>query len=142
KFIHPDDAKIRYSTALFYWGIHIVKGTKPELAFKEIAGRSYPRMDFLQLVEYLEHHTDIDALKSQKAYPADLRPHKFVVTTSRQRGQESRSPCPHSFLKRGAVRSLSIQSEQLSGQHCTPIFLSFKSENPGRAADQRCALDS
>lgn len=63
KFIHPDDAKIRYSVALFYWGIHIVKGTKPELAFKEVAGRSYPRTDFLQLAEYLEHHTDIDALK-------------------------------------------------------------------------------
>jgi chromosome partitioning protein len=63
KFIHPDDAKIRYSSALFYWGIHIVKGTKPELAFKEVAGRSYPRIDFLQLAEYLEHHTDIDALK-------------------------------------------------------------------------------
>jgi chromosome partitioning protein len=63
KFIHPDDAKIRYSTALFYWGIHIVKGTKPELAFKEVAGRSYPRIDFLQLADYLEHHTDIDALK-------------------------------------------------------------------------------
>ncbi len=63
KFIHPDDAKIRYSTALFYWGIHIVRGTPPELAFKEVAGRSYPRIDFLQLAEYLEHHTDIDALK-------------------------------------------------------------------------------
>ncbi len=65
KFIHPDDAKIRYSTALFYWGIHIVQGTRPELAFKEVAGRSYPRIDFLQLAEYLEHHTDIDALKKQ-----------------------------------------------------------------------------
>jgi chromosome partitioning protein len=63
KFIHPDDAKVRYSTALFYWGIHIVQGAPPELAFKEVAGRSYPRTDFLQLAEYLEHHTDIDALK-------------------------------------------------------------------------------
>jgi chromosome partitioning protein len=67
KFIDPDDAKIRYSTALLYWGIHIVKGTRPELAFKEVAGRSYPRIDFLQLAEYLEHHTDIDALKRQPA---------------------------------------------------------------------------
>ena len=65
KFIHPDNAKIRYSTALFYWGIHIVQGTRPELAFKEVAGKSYPRIDFLQLAEYLEHHTDIDALKRQ-----------------------------------------------------------------------------
>ncbi len=65
KFIHPEDAKIRYSTALFYWGIHIVTGTPPVLAFKETAGRSYPRIDFLQLAEYMENHTDIDALKNQ-----------------------------------------------------------------------------
>jgi len=63
KFIDPEDAKIRYSTALFYWGIHIVKKTAPELAFKEVAGRSYPRVDFLELADYLENHTDIDALK-------------------------------------------------------------------------------
>jgi chromosome partitioning protein len=66
KFIHPDDAKIRYSSSLFYWGIHIVKREQPELAFKEVAGKSYPRIDFLQLAEYLEHHTDIDALKQMK----------------------------------------------------------------------------
>ena len=66
-FIHPDDAKIRYSTALFYWGIHIVQKTPPQLAFKETAGKSYPRIDFLQLADYLEHHTDIDALKGQDA---------------------------------------------------------------------------
>jgi len=64
KFIHPDNAAIRYSSALFYWGIHIVQGTAPELAFKEVGGRSYPRADFLKLAEYLEHHTDIDALKA------------------------------------------------------------------------------
>jgi chromosome partitioning protein len=63
KFIDPEDAKIRYSTALFYWGIHIVKKTPPELAFKEVAGRSYPRVDFLELADYLENHTDIDAVK-------------------------------------------------------------------------------
>jgi chromosome partitioning protein len=65
KFIHPDDAAIRYSAALFYWGLHIVEGAPPELAFKEVGGRSYPRVDFLKLAEYLEHHTDIDALKRQ-----------------------------------------------------------------------------
>lgn len=67
KFIDPEDAKIRYSTALFYWGIHIVKKTPPELAFKEVAGRSYPRTDFLELADYLENHTDIDALKRSGA---------------------------------------------------------------------------
>lgn len=63
KFIHPDAAKIRHSSALLYWGYHIVEGTKPQLAFREIAGRSYPRTDFLQLAEYLESHTDLDDLR-------------------------------------------------------------------------------
>lgn len=62
-FIHPDQAKIRYSSALFYWGIHIVQGKPPQLAFAETAGKSNPRTDFLQLADYLEHHTDIEALK-------------------------------------------------------------------------------
>ncbi len=61
--IHPDDAKIRYSTHLLYWGHHIVEGGKPQLAFKEGAGVSYPRTDFLQLADYLENHTEIDELR-------------------------------------------------------------------------------
>jgi chromosome partitioning protein len=65
KFIDPEQSKIRYSTALFYWGMHIVEGRAPELAFRQVAGRSYPMTDFLQLVTYLEHHTDIDRLKEQ-----------------------------------------------------------------------------
>lgn len=68
KFIDPKSAMIRRSTALYYWGIHIVKRATPELAFKEVAGRSYPRMDFLQLAEYLEHHTDIDEVAG-KSHP-------------------------------------------------------------------------
>jgi chromosome partitioning protein len=65
KFIDPDAAKIRSSKALLYWGYHIVEGTKPQLAFKEIAGKSYPRTDFLQLAEYLEDHTSIDELRKK-----------------------------------------------------------------------------
>ena|SRR2546425_3656655 len=64
-FIHPDAAKIRHSMALLYWGYHIVEGSKPQLAFREIAGKSYPRTDFLQLAEYLEGHTDIDELRKE-----------------------------------------------------------------------------
>jgi chromosome partitioning protein len=64
KFIHPDAAKIRHSSALRYWGYHIIEGSKPQLAFQETAGRSYPRTDFLQLAEYLESHTDIDRLRT------------------------------------------------------------------------------
>jgi chromosome partitioning protein len=63
KFIDPDSAKIRYSTSLLYWGYHIVEGSKPQLAFRETGGRSYPRTDFLQLAEYLEDHTDIDKMR-------------------------------------------------------------------------------
>ena len=65
KLIGPDAAKIRHSNALLYWGYHIVEGTKPQLAFTEAAGRSYPRTDFLQLAEYLEEHTAIDELRRQ-----------------------------------------------------------------------------
>lgn len=66
KFIDPEAAKIRYSKSLLYWGYHIVEGTKPQLAFCEIAGRSHPRVDFLQLAEYLEEHTTIDRLREEE----------------------------------------------------------------------------
>ena len=65
KLINPNAAKIRHSNALLYWGYHIVEGTQPQLAFKETAGKSYPRIDFLQLAEYLEDHTAIDELRQQ-----------------------------------------------------------------------------
>lgn len=67
KFIHPEAAKIRYSTALLYWGYHLIEGTRPQLAFRETAGQSYPRVDFLQLAEYLEYHTDIDQLRREES---------------------------------------------------------------------------
>ena len=54
RLIPPDEAKVRHSSALLYWGYHIVDGSRPQLAFREVAGRSYPRTDFLQLAEYLE----------------------------------------------------------------------------------------
>jgi chromosome partitioning protein len=52
--IHPEEAKIRHSNSLLYWGYHIIEGSSPQLAFKETAGRSYPRSDFLQLAEVVE----------------------------------------------------------------------------------------
>jgi chromosome partitioning protein len=67
KFIDPDAAKIRYSKSLLYWGYHIIEGTKPQLAFQEVSGRSFPRTDFLQLAEYLENHTDIDKLREKES---------------------------------------------------------------------------
>ncbi len=65
KFIDPDAAKVRSSRALMYWGYHIFDGTKPQLAFREHAGRNFPRTDFLQLAEYLESHTEIDKLREK-----------------------------------------------------------------------------
>ena len=62
QLIHPEFAKIRRSDSLLYWGYHIVDGSKPQLAFKAVAGRSIPRIDFLQLAEYLEDHTEIRKL--------------------------------------------------------------------------------
>ncbi len=61
ELIHPDDAKIRYSHALHYWGFHIIEGSAPQLAFKLSGGRSYPRSDFLQLADVVEQA--LDALK-------------------------------------------------------------------------------
>ncbi len=63
KLIHPNDAKIRYSRALLYWGYHVIDGSNPQLAFNERGGISHPRDDFLQLADYLENHTDIERLR-------------------------------------------------------------------------------
>jgi chromosome partitioning protein len=65
-FVHPDAAKIRYSASLQYWGFHIIEGTRPQLAFKEVGGRNYPLADFLQLAEYLEEHTELDQLRGSQ----------------------------------------------------------------------------
>ena len=66
RFIHPDDAVIRFSTTLQYWGFHLIDGTKPQLAFSEQRGKSYPRTDFLKLADYLEDHTAIEELRRQE----------------------------------------------------------------------------
>jgi chromosome partitioning protein len=59
-YINPQDVAIRFSKQLLYWGFHLFEQTKPSLAFRTIGRYSYPRMDFLKLVDYLELHTDID----------------------------------------------------------------------------------
>jgi len=60
KFVHPRYAHIRHSPSLLYWGEHIVKKTRPQLAFQKVGGRSYPLADFLNLAKYLERHTEIE----------------------------------------------------------------------------------
>lgn len=66
RFIHPDDAVIRFSTTLQYWGFHLIDGSKPQLAFSEQRGKNHPRTDFLKLADYLEDHTAIEELRKQE----------------------------------------------------------------------------
>lgn len=56
--IPPEEVCIRHSTALLYWGYHIIDQSKPELAFRP-AGRCYPLEDFLKLSEYLIEHLEL-----------------------------------------------------------------------------------
>lgn len=58
-YIDPFDTAIRFSKQLMYWGFHIFENAKPQLAFCSQGGYSYPRMDFLKLVDYLEMHTQV-----------------------------------------------------------------------------------
>ena len=60
-YIDPADCAIRFSKQLLYWGFHIFENTKPQLAFRAQGGYSYPRLDFLKLVDYLEVHTEVQA---------------------------------------------------------------------------------
>jgi chromosome partitioning protein len=53
-YIDPTECAIRFSKQLMYWGFHIFENTKPQLAFRTVGRYSYPRMDFLKLVDYLE----------------------------------------------------------------------------------------
>lgn len=59
-FIDPDEVAIRNSKQLFYWGYHIYDGSRSELAFSSIGGKCYPKADFLNLLNYLEDHSDIE----------------------------------------------------------------------------------
>ena len=66
-YIDPADAAIRFSKQLLYWGFHIFENTKPQLAFRSVGRYSYPRMDFLKLVDYLEFQTEIQKVKAFSA---------------------------------------------------------------------------
>lgn len=62
-YVDPNELAIRFSKQLLYWGYHIFENTRPQLAFRSIGGYSYPRMDFLKLVDYLELQTEIQKLR-------------------------------------------------------------------------------
>ncbi len=66
-YIDPETVAIRYSKQLLYWGFHIFDRSKPQLAFRSIGRYSYPRMDFLKLVDYLEMRTPIQKAKTFSA---------------------------------------------------------------------------
>ena len=61
--IREEEAAIRNSKQLFYWGYHIYTGGRSELAFTPYAGKCLPKADFLNLLQYLEENTTIEKLK-------------------------------------------------------------------------------
>ncbi|MBK7709334.1 MAG: AAA family ATPase [Acidobacteria bacterium] len=62
-YIDPAECAIRFSKQLLYWGYHLFDGSKPQLAFRTVGRYSYPRMDFLKLVDQLEMHTEVEKAK-------------------------------------------------------------------------------
>lgn len=62
-YIDPEEVSIRFSKQLLYWGYHLFENTRPQLAFRSVGGYSYPRMDFLKLVDYLELETEIQKIR-------------------------------------------------------------------------------
>ncbi|MBD3881539.1 AAA family ATPase [Phormidium tenue FACHB-886] len=65
KFIDPEEVAIRNSKQLFYWGYHIYNGDRYQLAFNSVGGRCLPKADFLNLLDYLEEHSDLETLKRE-----------------------------------------------------------------------------
>ncbi len=65
-YIDPHECAIRFSKQLMYWGFHLFDGTKPQLAFRTVGRYSYPRMDFLKLVDYLEMQTQISKARAAR----------------------------------------------------------------------------
>ena len=58
--IDPTQVAIRYSTQLFYWGLHTITGEKGcELAFEKVGVRSNPKDDFFRLGEFVVTCVDI-----------------------------------------------------------------------------------
>lgn len=65
-YIDPENVAIRFSKQLLYWGFHLFDGGPPTLGFRKFGKFSYPRMDFLKLVDYLEMHTPIAEKTAKK----------------------------------------------------------------------------
>ena len=66
-YINPAQCAIRFSKQLLYWGFHLFDGSKAQLAFKSVGRYSYPRMDFLKLVDFLELQTEVLKARGARA---------------------------------------------------------------------------
>jgi chromosome partitioning protein len=65
-YINPAECAIRFSKQLLYWGFHLFDGSKAQLAFKTVGRYSYPRMDFLKLVDFLEVQTGVQQARTAR----------------------------------------------------------------------------
>jgi cellulose biosynthesis protein BcsQ len=65
--IDPEEACIRASDQLYYWGIHILEEENPSsrLAFELIGGKCYPRDDFINLADYIERKAGLGVFKEK-----------------------------------------------------------------------------
>jgi cellulose biosynthesis protein BcsQ len=66
--IDPEQACIRASEQLYYWGIHILENPDnpdSQLAFKLVGGRCHPREDFINLADYIEQKAGLGSLRSK-----------------------------------------------------------------------------
>lgn len=64
-YIDPEEAAIRFSKQLHYWGFHLFDDAQPQLAFRSMGGYSHPRLDFLKLADYLERQMKIQKAKEK-----------------------------------------------------------------------------
>lgn len=63
EIVDPEEACIRHSKDLFYWGEHLYGDGRPKLAFMPRGGRCKPKEDFLNLLAYLEARSTIARLR-------------------------------------------------------------------------------
>lgn len=71
EIIHPNEAAIRHSKDLFYWGDYLYTTGNRTLAFQPRGGRCRPKEDFLSLLCYLEDRTGISpVMPAERLQPA------------------------------------------------------------------------
>jgi chromosome partitioning protein len=64
--IDPEEACIRSSDLLYYWGIHLLEdpdNPRSELAFNLVGGRCHPKEDFLNVADYIEAKAGLGSLR-------------------------------------------------------------------------------